>query len=850
MHSIVYGTGPKNCSLIIVGEQPAYNEFRAGKPFVGETGRLLDRCLAFNRIARGNCFITNVVKRSVKLNQIVKYKKATAYQPAHYEVINPILWNEALDVLEKELLQCEAKVILACGGVALFALTSLNGIGKWRGSMVDCTLVKGKKVVGTYHPATVIPPKNQHKNERLIKWDLKRAWNLAHGLIEEPDRISHLNPTSDKALAFLHHIEAEGLRGKLIGHDIEVLGKPKQVDLNKQMGCFSIGCDHEVMCIPIVKGYLPNYPLEDERKILVKYFEILENERIKKVIQNSIFEYTFLWLRYGIIHRNFEDTMIGQHHIYPHYPKGLDFICSIHTTIPYYKADGKEFLKGWHSDEEKFWMYNCLDTHALLEAWPPIEAAIKELGNEAAYRRKLSTIPALSFSERHGIKVLVELMMAAREKLDERACKIADDFQEKTGASVSSPQQVAELFYDKMQIAPPKSLGGNRSTDKKVLKVLATPTKARPAVEEAKVVDKYRKLSKMVSTYLKPEVLDPDGRFRAAAKPVGTAYSRISTGKSIFGTGMNSQNWKHNLLSMKVPDPGHLYIGGDLSQAENRITAYVAKCKKMIEAFERGEDIHATTGMVIMEQVLGEAASMELIKQPAKEIDPSLTWRDCGKRGNHSLNYDLGYVNFALHYNMARSMAMKIHKYYHAGYPEIKGIFHPYIRDCIRKTRVVETLKGHKIYFVGGLVDETYKAGYACIPQGTLGNMIDEGCSLVYSSRGPWEKAAFLHQIHDHIGFQYPLGDWKGLAKAIIELKELLEEPLISPWGTSFSIPFDIMIGTTLNKDDKLRAKEWKGAEIEHNVGWLSDLLAETYETLLPPMTAEEFVESLDAQAA
>jgi DNA polymerase len=58
----VFGEGPARARILFVGEQPGDQEDRAGRPFVGPAGKLLDRALADAGIDRRACYVTNVVK--------------------------------------------------------------------------------------------------------------------------------------------------------------------------------------------------------------------------------------------------------------------------------------------------------------------------------------------------------------------------------------------------------------------------------------------------------------------------------------------------------------------------------------------------------------------------------------------------------------------------------------------------------------------------------------------------------------------------------------------------------------------------------------------------------------------
>ena len=83
----------------------------------------------------------------------------------------------------------------------------------------------------------------------------------------------------------------------------------------------------------------------------------------------------------------------------------------------------------------------------------------------------------------------------------------------------------------------------------------------------------------------------------------------------------------------------HLLYEVDLSQAENRIVAYLAPDRGMQSAFEQGIDIHALTAAHILSIPVGEISDEE----GSSPVGPShASQRDIGKAGNHSLNYGMG----------------------------------------------------------------------------------------------------------------------------------------------------------------------------------------------------------------
>src|SRR3990167_3724726 len=140
-----------------------------------------------------------------------------------------------------------------------------------------------------------------------------------------------LNPTFQEAEEFL--IAAN--RQKEIATDIEVY--------NYQVSCFSVAVSPTlILSVPLFNGHKDTYSEGDELNIWKLYADILSNEKVKKIGQNLSFDSWFLYHQNGIFMKGpISDTMIAQSIMYPDFPKGLDFICSIRTREPYYKDDRK-----------------------------------------------------------------------------------------------------------------------------------------------------------------------------------------------------------------------------------------------------------------------------------------------------------------------------------------------------------------------------------------------------------------------------------------------------------------------------------------------------------------------------
>jgi len=321
------------CIIALVGEQPGRTEVRKREPFCGPAGDELDKDLSAAGIPRSHCYVTNTFKDlDFPLEYYVKFSKGSILYSAD--------GLEYLNELRDELLDCKANVIVPVGGVALHALANRTGITKWRGSVIESTLIPGKKLIPIIHPSTVIPPKNQFLNKRLIIFDLIKA--LYHSGFPElgltPRKVV-IEPTFTDCMEFLGDCMMEGLsRKSIIDFDIEVY--------KEEISCISFSYKPDLsISIPFINSSGDYFTVSQEILVWRKIAELLENPLIKKRGQNITFDCSILLSKMGIKVHNVVDTMVVQKIIMPDYKAGLDFITSIHTDIPYYKDEERSGLR-------------------------------------------------------------------------------------------------------------------------------------------------------------------------------------------------------------------------------------------------------------------------------------------------------------------------------------------------------------------------------------------------------------------------------------------------------------------------------------------------------------------------
>ena len=127
----VFGEGPETARIVFVGEQPGDQEDRAGEPFVGPAGRLLDRALGDAGIDRRDAYITNAVKH-FRFKPTPKRRIHQSPGAEHLRACRP--W------LEAEFAVLRPEVVVCLGAVAAKALISPSfRITKERGQLLPWT---------------------------------------------------------------------------------------------------------------------------------------------------------------------------------------------------------------------------------------------------------------------------------------------------------------------------------------------------------------------------------------------------------------------------------------------------------------------------------------------------------------------------------------------------------------------------------------------------------------------------------------------------------------------------------------------------------------------------------------
>ena len=168
----VFGEGPERADVMMIGEQPGDMEDRAGQPFVGPAGRVLDEALEEVGIDRARVYVTNVVKH---FKWVARGKRRIHSKPNAREIRACRPW------LDAELEDVQPRVVVLLGATAAQAL--LGGkfrVTQERGKPLEDTSL-APYVVATVHPASILrapDPETRESEGRAFVEDLRTVKRL------------------------------------------------------------------------------------------------------------------------------------------------------------------------------------------------------------------------------------------------------------------------------------------------------------------------------------------------------------------------------------------------------------------------------------------------------------------------------------------------------------------------------------------------------------------------------------------------------------------------------------------------------------------------------------------------
>lgn len=155
--NVVFGEGPENADIMLVGEGPGEKEDETGRPFIGRSGKLLTDLIHQAGMDRQDIYITSIVKCRPENNRMPR--------KSEYETCIDLYLNRQIKLINP-------KIIGMLGNSAIYALTRQKSVTKIHGNVYE---VDGRKYMALFHPAAAL---RFRKFIPMLKEDLLKLKNL------------------------------------------------------------------------------------------------------------------------------------------------------------------------------------------------------------------------------------------------------------------------------------------------------------------------------------------------------------------------------------------------------------------------------------------------------------------------------------------------------------------------------------------------------------------------------------------------------------------------------------------------------------------------------------------------
>lgn len=694
--------------------------------------------------------------------------------PTDYTVVQ---FNTHLNLFEDVLL------VVTMGEQPLQICTGKKSIWKWHLSPLDS--LSGTKIIPTFDFSQMF------KDWQLglyFEMAVKRAAKYAASgpWVRKEERYV-LGPDPDEAIARLEVLLSSS--PEWLSIDIET-GR-------NQINTFGVAwTGSDALAIKVLPDGLPP-------SVFYKLWDCIRRlceSEVPKIMQNGIYERTYL-SRYGIHINAFKhDTMVAQKFLWPELEKGLDNVGRIYTMEPYWKDDGRVATaegkqKDWGDirDWSRHFTYNCRDTTNTLIAMHAQRTDLAQRGLAQLYDNYLVKLfDCVAEMGARGLPLNGDSQSRLITEFEARSAALVKELSQEINPR--SPKAKLKLLKDKGYGIPVKRSTGKESTDELSLKRLRIK---HPTDNDLKILLEVAGVEKALSSYLRVKTL-ADKRVRFMLDCHGTETGRMSCSKDPWDGGFNAQTMTAEIKQMLEwpAESDRVFMEFDLEQAETRFVAYDACEANLLGMIERKEDIHRYVAAEIYEKPMADVTHDE---------------RQLGKKSGHGANYSMGVTTFQdsclkeMDLVLTRNMATRTLEAYHKLFPGIRR-WHARIREQVYRERKLSNPLGRVRYFYGRTDDNTYREAYAYRPQSTvpdIANALMLGlCDL--RTTNCIDLHLHLHlQVHDSVIISCPRKNVKQIAE--YGLNTVNWHPtLILPAG-QLIIPTSLKIGSCLGKMEKFK---------------------------------------------
>lgn len=579
------GRGPPE--ILVIGEAPGRQEDAQGRPFVGDSGRVIRHEL--QQAGFHNYVITNVVKCRPPDNRDPKPQELKACRK----------------YLDQEIRSLGLKFVLTLGRFSSKSVLKKSKITLDHGSLVQLPGLTG---MPAFHPAYTL--RDPSKLPALQR-DLRRLRQFIDGNLKEDQLPKYRIVTSLTLSIFLEQF----ITAPEFSYDTETTGL-FPFDKKGKIRCLSIGLEKVAWVFPLD---MPGMPLQDQhefvKQILTDLVQIAKDTDKLAIAQNGKFDQHWMWETYGVTFELHFDTMLASHILDENVDHDLKNMARNECGAPEYDIPKKEKQGGMLHTEEgrsRYIKYAAFDgayTYLLKQIFAE---KLNEPGNEQVkrlfYRLTMPASRALFAIEGRGITLDMKQYAVVEKQITQERDEVKRELdilvrEHNNGKLINwnSHPQVREFLYENLGLTTTiKTDGGLMSTGEDAIVELKTQ---HPVAEQ---LVKFREKEKFLGTYIEGwKEFIVDGKLYLGYKIHGTVTGR-------WASRLHQIPRDGTLRNLATAPPGWEFFQADLSQAELRIAAELSRDLELVSCFRPGgQDVHWRTLMYM----IGSGRSKEYTKQ-------------------------------------------------------------------------------------------------------------------------------------------------------------------------------------------------------------------------------------------
>ncbi|MBI2856265.1 MAG: DNA polymerase I [Chloroflexi bacterium] len=405
-----------------------------------------------------------------------------------------------------------------------------------------------------------------------------------------------------------------------------------------------------------------------------------------------------------------------------------------------------------------------------------LEAELKEKGLfKLMCEVEMPLVPVLVRMQVNGVALDVNLLNRMSEELGTEMSRIEIEIYDAVGHrfNVNSSQQLGDVLFKELRLPATKRTKTGYSTDaaslerlKETINLGVSEGVDPRALEVLDLILKYRELSKIKSTYLDslPRLVNPKtGRVHTSYNQTGAATGRVSSNdpnvQNIPVRTELGRKVRKAFITQKAPD--WTLLGADYSQIELRVLAHLSLDKGLLEAFHKGEDIHAATASLVY-------------SVPLNQVTPDM--RRIAKIMNFGVLYGLSPFGISQQTDLSPDEGRRFIEAYFGKYPGIK--------DYIDRTKAqvyekgyVETILGRRrdvpeIRSSNFQVRQAAERMAVNMPiQGTAADILKLAMIRLQERIDTLKlRSMMIVQVHDELIFEVPVEEMEQMKALVLEI--------------------------------------------------------------------------------